>query len=70
MPTNDVVASMPHPTLIAVTGTPTFTSIRVLKQEFFADAVAIDSSSTSPDLLVHAVLILGTDAYNVVLARL
>jgi hypothetical protein len=54
---------MPHDKLTAISSTPTFVSIRTLKQELFANAASVSSSLTAPDI-GHAMLIIGDAAYN------
>jgi len=61
----DIIAAMPHPTLTAITGTPTFPAIRLLKQECFANAAAVEISLTAPEL-GHAALIIGVPAYQAI----
>ncbi len=59
----DFTANFPHPTLTAIQGTPTFATVRLLKQECFANAASVDSSLTAPDL-GHSVLVIGEPEYN------
>lgn len=58
----DLRITMPHASLTAITGTPSFVSLRLLKQELFANAASVSSSLTAPDI-GHAMLVIGDPTY-------
>jgi hypothetical protein len=61
----DPTSTFPHADLTVLTGKPSFASVQVLKRELIANAMSVHSSRGN-GTMGHAVLVLGTPAYDLI----